>query len=146
VTAEPNARGPLAGITSIRVKLGLLVVASTVAVLVVAAIGRRAGVPTLVSGPVTIAARSPARSTSLATSAPNRCASPNSCSSNARKFSRVNCRKKPSSPRARVSRLNPNCSGPCSSAIWRNSLSGCSQPAATSLNTRTISSVERRSR
>lgn len=54
--AEPNARGPLAGITSIRVKLGLLVVASTVAVLVVAAIGRRAGVPTLVSGPVTIAA------------------------------------------------------------------------------------------
>lgn len=56
MTAEPNARRPLAGITSIRVKLGLLVVASTVAVLVVAAIGRRAGVPTLVSGPVTIAA------------------------------------------------------------------------------------------
>ena len=32
--AEPNARGPLAGITSIRVKLGLLVVASTVEELV----------------------------------------------------------------------------------------------------------------
>ena len=48
--------GPLAGVTSLKLKLGLLVVASTVAVLVVAAIGRLAGVPSLVSGPVTIVA------------------------------------------------------------------------------------------
>ena len=48
--------GPLAGVTSLKLKLGLLVVASTVAVLVVAAIGRLSGVPSLVSGPVTIVA------------------------------------------------------------------------------------------
>lgn len=51
-----NTDRPLSGLASLKVKLGLLVVASTMAVLVVAAIGRRAGVPTLVSGPVTIAA------------------------------------------------------------------------------------------
>lgn len=51
-----NSRTPLAKVTSLKLKLGLLVVASTVAVLVVAAIGRRAGVPSLVSGPVTIVA------------------------------------------------------------------------------------------
>lgn len=52
-TATP---GPLAGIASLKVKLGLLVVASTLAVLVVDTIGRLAGVPSLVSVPVTIAA------------------------------------------------------------------------------------------
>jgi hypothetical protein len=40
-----NTRTPLANVTSLKLKLSLLVVASTVAVLVVAAIGRRAGVP-----------------------------------------------------------------------------------------------------
>jgi signal transduction histidine kinase len=51
-----NTRTPLANVTSLKLKLSLLVVASTVAVLVVAAIGRRAGVPSYVSGPVTIVA------------------------------------------------------------------------------------------
>lgn len=51
-----TGESPLSGVTSLKVKLGLLVVASTVAVLVASAIGRLAGVPSLVSGPVTIAA------------------------------------------------------------------------------------------
>jgi two-component system sensor histidine kinase BaeS len=48
--------GPLDRLGSIKVKLGVLVVASICAAAVVAAIGRRAGIPSLVSVPVTIAA------------------------------------------------------------------------------------------
>ncbi|KRB73861.1 histidine kinase [Nocardioides sp. Root190] len=45
---------PLAGITSIKVKLGLLVAASVTVAAVVASIGRAAGVPVLLGLPVTI--------------------------------------------------------------------------------------------
>ncbi len=51
-----SAPGPLARFASLKIKLGLLVVASIVAALVVAVIGRLAGVPGLVSMPVTIVA------------------------------------------------------------------------------------------
>ncbi|WP_370616803.1 DUF4153 domain-containing protein [Mumia qirimensis] len=46
---------PLAGLTSLKVKLGLLVVASVVVALVVASLGRAGGVPAWLSIPVTIA-------------------------------------------------------------------------------------------
>lgn len=48
--------GPLDRLGSIKIKLGVLVVASICAAAVVAAIGRRAGIPSLVSVPVTIVA------------------------------------------------------------------------------------------
>lgn len=49
-----NKERPLDAVGSIKVKLALLVIASIVAAAVVAALGRRAGVPSLVSVPVTM--------------------------------------------------------------------------------------------
>jgi hypothetical protein len=52
VPARPQ---PLAGVRSLKVKLGLLVVASVVAAAVVASLGRVGGVPVWLGVPVTIA-------------------------------------------------------------------------------------------
>lgn len=51
-----NRDRPLDAVGSIKVKLALLVIASIVAAAVVSALGRRAGVPSLVSVPVTMVA------------------------------------------------------------------------------------------